>query len=105
TLNRLHGAEAIVATHLDGALGRLSEDEQALAEKMLRFLVTPSGTSACLTAHDLADFTESPEPEVEALAEKLSRAPARVLRSVTAPAGASGASGYEVSPVLAEPAL
>ncbi len=105
TLKRLGGAETIVATHLDGALGRLSEDEQALAEKMLRFLVTPSGASACLTAHDLADFTESSEREVEALAETLARAPARILRSVAAPAGASKASGYEVSPVLAEPAL
>lgn len=105
TLAELGGADEIVATHLDTALARLSEDEQSLLAEMLRYLVTPSGATACLTARDLSEYTERPQAEVEALAEKLGRPPARILRGVAAPAGETGASGYELPQVLAEPAL
>ncbi len=105
-LARLGGVDEIVATHLDGALDRLPDTEQALAAAMLRYLVTPSGATACLTARDLADYTGRPHAEVEALAEKLSRPPARILRGVPAAGGAArgGGGGYELAPVLAEPA-
>ncbi|MEA2155090.1 MAG: hypothetical protein QOE11_1230, partial [Solirubrobacteraceae bacterium] len=104
TLARLGGAAEIVATHLDTALTSLPGGEQDLAAEMLRFLVTPSGATACLTARDLSTYVERPEPEIQALAEKLSRPPARILRGVAAEA-ASGAGGYELPQVLAEPAL
>jgi len=105
TLAELGDAEQIVATHIDAALDRLSRDEQELAATMLRLLVTPSGATRCLTAHDLAVDIGRPqaEPEVEALAEKLSRPPARVLRGVAAD-GRSRSGGYELPQVLAEPA-
>jgi len=105
TLARLGGASEIVATHLDTALAGLSAKEQSLAAEMLRFLVTPSGATACLTARDLAEYAERPEDDVEALAEKLSRPPARILRAGAGVGGPAGAGGYELAQVLAEPAL
>ncbi|HWC26882.1 MAG TPA: CHASE2 domain-containing protein [Solirubrobacteraceae bacterium] len=102
TLARLGGADAIVASHLDTALARLSSAERALAEEMLRFLVTPSGATTSLTARDLSEYTGKPEPRIEALAEKLSRPPARVLRGAAA---AGGRGAYELPELLAEPTL
>ena len=102
TLARLGGADTIIATHLTTALDRLPPADQALADEMLRFLVTPSGTPACLTARDLSDYTGKPEDRIEALAETLSRPPARILRG-TAPAGSGATGGDELpncSPIL-----
>ncbi|MEA2220617.1 MAG: hypothetical protein QOJ35_3243 [Solirubrobacteraceae bacterium] len=105
TYARLGGAGEIVATHLDAALASLSAHDQAVADEILRFLVTPSGATACLTARDLSEYTDRPEAEVEALAEKLSRPPARILRGVAATTGEVTAGGYELPQVLAEPAV
>ncbi|MEA2218891.1 MAG: hypothetical protein QOJ35_1517 [Solirubrobacteraceae bacterium] len=98
------GVGEIVTTHLDGALDHLSPDEQALAAAMLGHLVTPSGATVCLTAHDLAVYTRRPEADVVVLAEKLSRPPARILRGVAGSNGVTARGGYELAPVLAEPA-
>ena len=43
TLERLGGAERIVATHLDAAMDTLGRREQAVAAEVFRYLVTPSG--------------------------------------------------------------
>lgn len=104
TLASLGGVDEIVATHLDDALDRLSGDEQALVAEMLRFLVTPSGATACLTARDLADYTGRRESDVEALAERLSSPPARILRGIAASTGGAQRGGYELPAVLADPA-
>ena len=104
TLARLGGADTIIATHLATALDRLPPADQVLADEMLRFLVTPSGTPTCLTARDLSDYTRRPEHRIEALAETLSRPPARILRG-TAPAGSGTTGGYELPELLADPAL
>jgi len=104
TLDDLGGVDNIIATHLDGALDGLPKHEQAIAADMLRFLVTPSGATVCLTAQDLAAYTGRSDHDLVALAEKLSRPPARILRGVDASSGAAQRGGYELAPVLAEPA-
>lgn len=105
TLARLGGVDKIVSTHVETALASLPASKQTLAAEMLRHLVTPSGATVCLTAFDLSVNTKRPIDKVEALAERLSRAPARILRGVAAAPGASAAGGYELPQVLAEPAL
>ena len=105
TLDRLGSVKGIVDTHVDTALEGLSDDEQSLTAEMLRYLVTPSGATACLTAQDLSVYTKSPRPRVEALAETLSKPPRRILRGVAAAPGGGGAGGYELPQVLANPAL
>jgi CHASE2 domain-containing sensor protein len=102
TLEGLGGAGRIFATHLDEVMGGLSAAEQRLAAEMLRLLVTPSGATRSYSVADLSDYVGRSRGEIEALAEKLSRPPARVLRAVAAPAGTE----YELAhPVLARPAL
>lgn len=106
TLSALGGAGRIFATHLDTAMGALPATEQRLAADILRFLVSPSGVTRSYSAADLSTYIGRPEPAIEALAEKLSRPPARILRAVAVPTGAEPRVEYELShQVLARPAL
>jgi WD40 repeat protein len=98
TLERLHGAERIVATHVDTVIATLSTDEQAVAARVLRQLVTPSGTKIALRAADLAEYAELDEPTVRGVLERLTRE-ARILQ-------ATGDSRYEIyHDALARPIL
>ena len=106
TLEALGGAGRIFATHLDIEMAALPAAERRLAAEMLRFLVTPSGVTRSYSAADLSAYVSRPQGAVESLAEKLSRAPARILRAVVAPAGPGSPTEYELShQVLARPAL
>jgi WD40 repeat protein len=98
TLNRLQGAERIVATHVDSAIATLSTAEQAVAARVLRQLVTPSGTKIALRAADLAEYAELDKPTVTGVLERLTRE-ARILQ-------ATGDSRYEIyHDALARPIL
>jgi WD40 repeat protein len=83
TLERLGGAERIVAEHLERALGTLSSDERDEAARVFNHLVTPSGTKIAHGLDDLAKYAAAPQEEVREVVEGLTRA--RVLRPVAAP--------------------
>ncbi len=98
TLKQLHGAERIVAEHVDNAIATLSAEEQAIAAGVLRQLVTPSGTKIALRAADLAEYAGHSEPVVTAVLERLTRQ-ARILQAV-------GGGRYEIyHDALARPIL
>jgi WD40 repeat protein len=71
TLERLGGADRIVRTHLDTALEALSRPEQDLAARVLRYLVTPSGTKIAHRTADLADYEQIPAARLEPLVDRL----------------------------------
>src|ERR687883_515761 len=83
TLERLGGAERIVAEHLERALGTLGPDERDEAARVFNHLVTPSGTKIAHGPDDLAKYAAAPQEEVREVVEGLTRA--RVLRPVAAP--------------------
>jgi hypothetical protein len=87
TLRRLGGAQQIVHTHLDEALGALPARQQDVAAGIFHHLVTPSGTKIAHTAPDLADYAQLPEAEVVSVLEELSRGDVRILRPVPSPSG------------------
>ena len=82
TLHRLGGADEIVRSGVTGALGQLSRKERRAAASIFGSLVTPSGQKIALTVQDLAAYTELSEAEVRALAERLGKPSARILRFV-----------------------
>jgi len=82
TLERLGGAERIVRTHLDDALGALSADDQEVAAAVFRFLVTPSGTKIAHRADDLAEYAGHPPEAVASVLERLASGGTRVVRPV-----------------------
>jgi hypothetical protein len=106
-LEQLGGAQRIVDSHLQQALGTLSKPQQAVAADAFRFLVTRSKTKIAQSASDLADWTKRPEPEVSAVLDKLSRGESgRILRPISPPSGESEGVRYELfHDVLAEPIL
>ena len=98
TLRQLHGVERIVAEHVDTAIATLSLAEQAVAAKILRQLVTPSGTKIALTSSDLAETAELEGASVTAVLERLTRE-GRILQ-------ATGNGRYEIyHDALARPVL
>jgi Novel STAND NTPase 1 len=80
TLDRLGGAERIVPAHLDAAMAHLPRPERDLAARVLRFLVTPSGTKIALRASDLAAYAKVSADKVGLLLDRLSGQQARILR-------------------------
>jgi hypothetical protein len=96
TLERLGGATSIVRTHLDKILTGLSALEQDHAATVFRYLVTPSGSKIALTVGDLKGYTDLHETAISSILEKLSGNDVRILRTVNAPRGTSGATRYEI---------
>jgi CheY-like chemotaxis protein len=84
TLERLGGADRIVATHLDEALDHLTLEDQDIAARLFYYLVTPSGDAITLRASDLAAFTGLPEQGIVPVLQKLVAGGSRVLRPVGA---------------------
>ena len=98
TLERLNGAEQIVALHVDTAIAKMTVAEQAVAAKVLRQLVTPSGSKIALRSADLAEYAALDEATVVAVLERLTRE-ARILQAI-------GDSRYEIyHDALARPIL
>ncbi len=102
TLRRLGGAETIVREHVQGALGRLTAPEKDVAARIVRQLVTPSGTKISHTAADLGEYAGVEAPPLRAVLATLVRD--RILRVVDGSAG--GPPRYEIfHDVLAAPLL
>ncbi len=83
TLDRLGGARKIIATLWQNVLDKLRWGHRPLAARILRALVTPSGTKIALTLDDLASVVERPVGRVQPVADLLVRE--KVLRLLEAP--------------------
>jgi hypothetical protein len=62
----------------------LKPAERDHAARVLRYLVTPSGTKIALSVGDLADFTGLSKDEIRPVLAKLASGDARILRQVAA---------------------
>ena len=91
TLHELGGAEAIVRSHLERALGRLQPEEQDVAATMFDHLVTPSGSKIAHRSSDLAQYAAVREADVAPVLDVLGRE--RIVRAVD---GAGGGERYEI---------
>jgi WD40 repeat protein len=91
TLFELGGAEAIVRSHLERALGRLQPEEQDVAATMFDHLVTPSGSKIAHRPGDLAQYAAVREADVAPVLDVLGRE--RIVRAVD---GAGGGERYEI---------
>jgi hypothetical protein len=96
TLERLGGAERIVATHLDEAMSVLSPADRHLAANIFHYLVTPSGTKIAHAPLDLAAYVESSEETIRRVLQRLSESDVRILRPVPRPLGQEGESRFEI---------
>jgi hypothetical protein len=96
TLERLGGAERIVATHLDEAMSVLSTTDRHLAADIFHYLVTPTGTKIAHAPKDLAGYVASSEDEIRRLLERLSASDVRILRPVPRTDGQEGDSRFEI---------
>jgi hypothetical protein len=96
TLERLGGAERIVATHLDEVLSVLSPEERHLAANVFHYLVTPSGTKIAHSPADLAAYVDVPEPELRPVLQRLADGDVRILRPVPRPFGEAGEPRFEI---------
>jgi hypothetical protein len=105
TLDRLGGAQHIVRTHLDAALGALPPSEQDVTARVFHNLVTPSGTKIAHTVPDLAEYAELPQRQVAIVLDKLSGPDVRILRPVAPPPDQPNASRYEIFHDVLAPAI
>ena len=105
TLTELGGAQTIVRTHVDRALGSLTDEDREAAVDMLHHLVTPSGTKIALAASDLAEYTSRSADDTNALLERLASSDIRILRPVPAAPGGTGETRFEISHDLLAPAI
>ena len=105
TLEELGGAQTIVRTHVDRALGSLTDHDREAAVDILHHLVTPSGTKIALAASDLAEYTSHSADETGALLERLASSGIRILRPVPPPPGGTGGARFEISHDLLAPAI
>ncbi len=97
TFKELGGAETIVRTHVERALGGLAEGEREAAAAVFHYLVTPSGTKTVLTASDLAAYSGRPAEEINALLQRLASSEIRILRPVPPPPGQTHGTRFEIS--------
>jgi WD40 repeat protein len=105
TLEELGGAQTIVRTHVDRALGDLPDEEREAAVAILVHLVTPSRTKIALAAADLAEYTGLPAEETNALLQRLAGSDTRILRPVPPPPGQTDGTRFEISHDLLAPAI
>jgi WD40 repeat protein len=105
TLEELGGAQTIVRTHVDRALGSLTDEDREAAVDILHHLVTPSGTKIALAASDLAEYTSRSTDETDALLERLAGGDIRILHPVPPPPGGTGGTRFEISHDLLAPAI
>jgi WD40 repeat protein len=102
TFRRLGGAEPIVREHVQGALERLPAEQQDEAARVVRQLVTSSGTKVAHTAADLAEYADVAPMELQPLLDTLARE--RIVCGVDASPGRP--TRYEIfHDILAAPVL
>jgi WD40 repeat protein len=105
TLRRCGGAERIVRTRLDEAMGALPPSERDVAARVFQYLVTRSGTKIAQTTFDLADFSGLPERAVVPVVEHMAGGDIRLLRPVPPPPGQDGDPRYEIFHDVLGPAV
>jgi len=81
TLIRLGLAEKIVKTHLDAVMNYLPTEEQEIAARVFRYLVTAAGSKFAYTIPELAELESLLEAPLEAVLIKLSGSH-RILRTI-----------------------
>jgi WD40 repeat protein len=74
----------IARTHLDNMMGKLSVPERSIAARVLRYLVTPSGTKIAQEPGALVAWAELDEEPTQAILDRLSAPDMRILRKVSA---------------------
>lgn len=105
TLTRMGGANAVVRSHLDEALHRLTTRQRRVAARTFWYLVTPSLTKIAHTPTDLAKMTAFRRREVEGVLRRLALSDARVLRQIDPVPGADGEQRYEITHDALAPAI
>jgi hypothetical protein len=105
TLERLGGAERIVRTHLDATMAALAPAQLDIAARVLRFLVTPSGTKIAHSVADLAVYAGLPEADLRPVLEALSEPTARVLMPVAPTLDGPSVVRYEIFHDVLAPAI
>jgi WD40 repeat protein len=105
TLASLGGADRIVRTHLDAVMSDLPEQQQDVAAKIFRYLVTPSGTKYSYTAEDLAALAGVDSAQVSEVLEKLAASRELVLRAVPPPLDTRESLRYEIFHDVMVPAV
>jgi WD40 repeat protein len=102
TLSRLGGSRAIAGAHVDAALDSIAAGDRVTVGRIIRQLVTPSGTKIALGEADLAEYAGVAREELRPLLDQLSRD--RILRAVDE-LGDRGATYQIFHDVLAQPLL
>jgi WD40 repeat protein len=105
TLEDLGGANRIVRTHLDAVMSELTEQQQEIAAKIFRYLVTPSGTKYSYNARDLAVIAITDPAEVSEVLDRLAASRELVLRTVPPPLGSGEPQRYEIFHDVMVPAV
>jgi WD40 repeat protein len=105
TLASLGGAARIVRTHLDAVMSDLTEQQQDIAAKIFRYLVTPSGTKYSYAAENLADLAVVDSAQVSEVLEKLAASRELVLRAVPPPLDSPESLRYEIFHDVMVPAV
>ena len=106
TLDRLGGAEEIVSSHLDAAVGTLSPAETDIAARVFNHLVTPSRTKIAHSVPDLANYAGLTPAALAPLLQKLSTGQNRILTPVAPAPDQPAHLRYQIlHDVLAAPVL
>jgi WD40 repeat protein len=82
TYRDLGRAEGIVGHHLDSVLSRLGWRDRRRAERLLTYLVTPSGSKIALEPAYIAGNTGDDDARVASILHRLSQPDFRVIRKV-----------------------
>jgi len=87
TLQEIGGSAKILTTYVQEIMDELGSDKQlAIAAKIFRYLVTPSGSKIAQSTEDLIAYSDAPKSDVSKLLKSLSeRQEARILRRLASP--------------------
>ena len=96
TLTRLGGVDQIVRRHFDQVMRALPRGQRAVAARMFRFLVTPSGTKIALPPAVLAQWSGQKQSRVARVLTELASGDHRILRTTVAPGSRENETAYEI---------
>src|SRR6187549_814756 len=85
TYESLGRATNIARTHLDNMMANLTGPQLETASRLLRYLVTPTGSKIAQEPSALASWSEVPAAEVEAFLTRLTAPDMRILKTVQTP--------------------
>ncbi|HST58618.1 MAG TPA: hypothetical protein VLK84_08020 [Longimicrobium sp.] len=105
TLARMGGANAVVRSHLDAALHRLTPRQRRIAAQTFWYLVTPSLTKVAHTPQDLSTMTGYTHKDVKDVLGRLAGEDVRILRRIDPVPGADGQARYEITHDSLAPAI